>query len=69
MESCLGVEREVSRVQDKISSVRNGQKKTLDGVIQAVQQVKEELLNGKSEAVLPSLILCAAMTTNLYCSQ
>ena len=48
MESCLGVEREVSRVQDKISSVRNGQKKTLDGVIQAVQQVKEELLNGKS---------------------
>lgn len=47
MESCLGVEREVSRVQDKISTVRNGQKKILDSVIQTVQQVKEELLNGK----------------------
>jgi len=55
MESCLGVEREVSRVQDKISSVRNGQKKTLDGVIQAVQQVKEELLNvSESNPLSPS---------------
>lgn len=55
MESCLGVEREVSRVQDKISTVRNGQKKILDSVIQTVQQVKEELLNvGENSPLSPS---------------
>ena len=47
MESCLGVEREVSRVQDKITSVRNAQRKTLDEVIDAVQKAKQELQNGK----------------------
>ena len=47
MESCLGVEREVSRVQDKITSVRNAQRKTLDEVIDAVQKAKQELENGR----------------------
>ena len=47
MESCLGVEREVSRVQDKITSVRNAQRKTLDEVIDAVQKAKQELQNGE----------------------
>jgi len=55
MESCLGVEREVSRVQDKITSVRNAQRKTLDEVIDAVQKAKQELQNvSESNPLSPS---------------
>ena len=64
MESCLGVEREVSRVRDKITGVQAGQKRVLDEVISAVQQVKQELQNG--QCFFQFLIFIHFIVRNFY---
>ena len=47
MEACLGVEREVVKILDKFTSLRDQNVKTIDELLSIVRNAKAELQTGK----------------------
>ena len=47
MEACLGVEREVQRVMDKITNVKDQNNRSLEEMLRVVRAAKQELQSGE----------------------
>ena len=47
MEACLGVEREVQRVMDKITNVKDQNNRSLEEMLKVVKAAKQELQSGE----------------------
>ena len=51
MEACLGVEREVAKVLDKFTNLRDQNVRNIDELLTIVRNARTELQNGKCQSI------------------
>lgn len=51
MEACLGVEREVAKVLDKFTNLRDQNVRNIDELLTIVRNARTELQNGKCQKI------------------
>ena len=47
MDACLGVEREIDRVLERINGLKDRNSTSIDDLLASIKQVKQEIENGR----------------------